>query len=437
MEIRIPNLGEGADSGAVVSIFVKEGDRVTKDQTLVELENEKAVAPIPSPIAGVVKKIYVKVGDKVTVGQAILSIDEESGTAAATSSPSQAVTAAEPKKATEAEGVAAPPKSSAEPLKAVPTNSEYKDESKSGLPPPASPTVRKIAKDLGIDLTIVRGTEAGGRISIDDLKTYIAGLKAAASQSQPLPVGVALPKAAGSSSEKIDFSKWGGILKKPVSSLRQKIAAKMVESWTTIPHVTQFDEADITALMAIRKKYAARYEKKGVHLTLTPLVMKAVFLALKKYPVVNSSFDEEARIAIEVITGESSSFENIVIPAVVFTEPEMAWAGLTETQAREKGIAIKVARFPMAASGRALTSDKTDGFTKLIIEPESERILGMGIVGTGAGELISEGVLAIEMGATAQDLAAVIHPHPTLSETLMESAEAFYGYATHISSKKS
>lgn len=145
---------------------------------------------------------------------------------------------------------------------------------------------------------------------------------------------------------------------------------------------------------------------------------------------------KEARIAVEVLTGENSAFEQIVIPAVVFTEPEVAWAGLTEAEAKQKGIAFEVAKFPWGASGRALTFDRPDGFTKLIIEPESERILGVGIVGHGAGELISEGVLAIEMGATARDLAETVHPHPTLSETLMEAAEVFYGFPTHTLAAK-
>ncbi len=144
---------------------------------------------------------------------------------------------------------------------------------------------------------------------------------------------------------------------------------------------------------------------------------------------------KEARIAVEVITGESSAFQNI-IPAVVFTDPEVAWCGLTESEAREKGISVQIARFPWSASGRALSFDRIDGLTKLVIEPESERILGVGIVGAGAGELISEGVLAVEMGATVKDLAESIHPHPTLSETLMECAEMFYGYSTHAFVRK-
>ncbi len=145
---------------------------------------------------------------------------------------------------------------------------------------------------------------------------------------------------------------------------------------------------------------------------------------------------KEAKVAVEAIAGEESSSEGVVIPAVVFTDPEIAWAGLSETEAREKGIAVEVTRFPWSASGRALTMDRPDGLTKLVIERETERIIGVGIVGRGAGELISEGVLAMEMGATARDLAESVHPHPTLSETLMEAAEIFYGTATSVFARR-
>ena len=145
---------------------------------------------------------------------------------------------------------------------------------------------------------------------------------------------------------------------------------------------------------------------------------------------------KEARIAVDVITGDESSAENLMIPAVIFTDPEVAWCGITETEARQKGIPMEVAKFPWAASGRALTLDRPDGMTKLILEPGTERVLGVGICGYGAGDLISEGVLAVEMGATARDLADSIHPHPTLSETLMEAAEVFYGTATHAFIRK-
>lgn len=145
---------------------------------------------------------------------------------------------------------------------------------------------------------------------------------------------------------------------------------------------------------------------------------------------------KEAKIAVESILGHASAFDDVIIPAVVYTNPEVAWCGLTESEAKDKGIEVNVSKFSWGASGRALTLDRPDGLTKLLVEPETERILGVGIVGVGAGELISEGVLAVEMGATARDIADSVHPHPTLSETLMEAAEGFYGTATHTISRR-
>jgi dihydrolipoamide dehydrogenase len=140
----------------------------------------------------------------------------------------------------------------------------------------------------------------------------------------------------------------------------------------------------------------------------------------------------EGRVAVEAIAGRTVTFEPRAIPAVVFTDPEVAWCGLTETQAAAEGKTVKVARFPWAASGRATTLDRNEGVTKLVIDPETELVLGVGITGPGAGELISEGVLAVEMGALAGDVRLTIHPHPTLSETVMEAADVFYGESTHI-----
>ncbi|MGE5354331.1 MAG: dihydrolipoyl dehydrogenase [Acidobacteriota bacterium] len=149
-------------------------------------------------------------------------------------------------------------------------------------------------------------------------------------------------------------------------------------------------------------------------------------------PMLAHKASHEGRVAVEVIAGHNVEFHPAAIPAVIFTDPEVAWCGLTETEAKEKGIEVKVARFPWAASGRAVTLDRTDGQTKLLIDPKTERVLGVAIVGPGAGEMIAEGVLAIEMAALARDVALSIHPHPTLSETVMESAEVFFGTSTHL-----
>ncbi len=142
-------------------------------------------------------------------------------------------------------------------------------------------------------------------------------------------------------------------------------------------------------------------------------------------PMLAHKASHEGRTAVEAIAGHKVAFEPNAIPAVVFTDPEIAWCGLTETQAKKDGREVKVAKFPWAASGRATTIDRTEGMTKLLIDPESERVSGVGIVGAGAGELIAEGVLAIEMGTLAKDMALTIHPHPTLSETLMNAANIF------------
>lgn len=149
-------------------------------------------------------------------------------------------------------------------------------------------------------------------------------------------------------------------------------------------------------------------------------------------PMLAHKASHEGRVAVEAIAGHKVAFEPNAIPAVVFTDPEVAWCGLTETQAQRENREIKVAKFPWAASGRAITLDRPEGMTKLILDPQTERVLGVGIVGAGAGEMIAEGVLAIEMAALASDVALTIHPHPTLSETVMEAAEVFFGTSTHI-----
>ncbi len=151
-----------------------------------------------------------------------------------------------------------------------------------------------------------------------------------------------------------------------------------------------------------------------------------------KGPMLAHKASAEGKVAVEAIAGHKVAFEPAAIPGVVYTDPEVAWAGLTEIEAKEKGIKVEVTRFPWAASGRARTMDRSDGLTKLIIDPETTRILGVGIVGPGAGELIAEGTLAIEMAAIAKDISLTIHAHPTLSETMMESAEVFFGEATHL-----
>jgi dihydrolipoamide dehydrogenase len=149
-------------------------------------------------------------------------------------------------------------------------------------------------------------------------------------------------------------------------------------------------------------------------------------------PMLAHKASHEAKVAVEAMLGHKVAFEPQAIPAVVFTDPEVAWCGLTENDAKKQGRKVEIAKFPWAALGRALAIDRPDGMTKLVIDPETERILGVGIVGVGAGELIAEGVLAVEMAALASDLKLSIHAHPTMSETMMEAAEVFFGHSTHV-----
>lgn len=277
MDVRVPQLGEHTEQGTVVSILVKEGDAVKEGQTLLELEIEKATAPIPSPVSGRVTKILVKEGDVVSVGQRLMSIAEEGA----------AVTAPEKEEAPRAVETPAASVTTPAPAQTV-QPAGYVYQSKSGFPPPASPAIRKIAMQLGIDLTRVRGTEHGGRITMEDLKTHIQQLQQLAFQPREAAASAAPQKPA----ERVDFSKWGPVERKPMSTVRKVVAQKMTESWVTAPHVTQFDEADITELMALRKKYAKAYEEKGGRLTVSVFALKAIVSALKKYPKVNASIDD-------------------------------------------------------------------------------------------------------------------------------------------------
>jgi pyruvate dehydrogenase E2 component (dihydrolipoamide acetyltransferase) len=283
MDVKLPKLGEGADSGVVVGIFVKEGDTIAKDQPILELENEKAVASIPSTAAGVVEKVFVKSGDRLSVGQRILSLAGGGGDPGAE-------TAAKPAAKPVAKKAAQPaPSAEPEAEEPAPEPEAGEDESQPVAAPVASPSLRRMIRELGIDLTKIRGSEAGGRIVTSDVRAYISKLQKAAAKPAPAAAGAAPVKAAPPS---IDFAQWGPILKKPVSPTRKVIARRLSESWNTVVRVTQFDEIDFTRVGELRKKFAAEFEKKGTKLTLTPFVLKAVADTLKKHPLFNSSLDE-------------------------------------------------------------------------------------------------------------------------------------------------
>jgi pyruvate dehydrogenase E2 component (dihydrolipoamide acetyltransferase) len=290
MDVKLPKLGEGADSGVVVNLFVKEGETIAKDQTILELENEKAVASIPSTGAGVISKIYVKAGDRISAGQRILSLD--GGPTSTTTAP------------------AAAPAAKAPPKKSSPKPAEVEDENETADETIAesdeenlnenfatSPSIRKMAREFGIDLRKIHGSETGGRIISADIRSYLQKLISSAARAK----SSGGKSAAKPAPVQIDFSQFGPILKKPISPLREVIARRMSESWNSVVRVTQFDEIDFSRLNELRKKFAADYEKQNVKLTFTPFILKAVAQTLKQHPIFNSSLDQ---VANEIILKE-------------------------------------------------------------------------------------------------------------------------------------
>jgi pyruvate dehydrogenase E2 component (dihydrolipoamide acetyltransferase) len=383
MDLKLPKLGEGADSGVVVNVFVKEGDTVAKDQPVIELENEKAVASIPSTAAGTVTKIYVKAGDKIVIGQRILSLDGGGAPSAATATAKPTTQRPEPEPE----------------LEESPQPGE--EEAPASVPAPvASPSLRRIARELGIDLGKVRGSGAGGRVEMSDLRAYIQRLQKAVAKGQAVSAAVATP--AKPSPEQIDFSKWGPITKKPITPLRQVIARRMWESWNAIPHVTQFDDADFTRLNELRKKFAAGYEAKGAKLTLTPFVLKAVATTLKKHPVFNSSLDEAAN---EIVFKEY-----IHIGIAVDTEQGLIVPVIRDVDKKSVlDLAKELEQLAAKARDRKVTADELKGgtftisnqgaiggahFTPIVNKPE------VAILGVGRGAMkpvVRDGKVEVRM----------------------------------------
>lgn len=285
MDVKLPQLAEGVESGTVVSILVREGQEIKTDQAIMELETQKAVGSIPAPSSGVVTKVHVKQGMEVSVGQVLISLDPTGESRATGPSGEPAPKASAPPQTQ--------PVSQAPPKAATPQTrlENYRYESKSGMAPPAPPSIRKIARDLGIDLSRVKGSEAGGRINLADLRGYVQRLQQIAFESRRAE---ASPAQAAPLPEAIDFSKWGPIRREKMSPLRRTVSRRMVESWTTIPKINQFADADITEILTLRKKYLSVFEDKGASLTLTAFLLLVLARVLKKYPRVNASLDEGA-----------------------------------------------------------------------------------------------------------------------------------------------
>ena len=328
-EFKIPELGENVTSGDVVRVLVKPGDTVAKDQPLLELETDKATIEVPSTVAGTVKDIKVKQGDKVTVGQLVLTVDGNGASAEKAPSDKAPAERAQPARESREAPKAAAPATSDKPKpqptgapedgglsqetpgrqtssaparesdsSSKPKRGEVVDISRGARTPPpapppapepraaegpsapAAPSVRRLARELGVDIGRVPGSGPEGRISSEDVQAFVRSAMSA-------PQGTAGAAAAPLP----DFTKWGDVERKPMSNIRRKTAEHLSHAWTAIPHVTQHDRADITALEALRKQYSPQAEKAGGKLTMTAIALKIVAIALRKFPDFNSSID--------------------------------------------------------------------------------------------------------------------------------------------------
>jgi len=279
IEFKVPEVGENIESGTVVDILVAVGEAVKKDQDLFEFETEKASLPVPSPCNGTIQEILIEEGDEVAIGQVVMKIDGEIDASA----PAESGTVTETPKV---EAAPQPTQSTSPAPKTPPVASAAlrpSEQIPAQIDIPAAPSVRRFARETGVEVSQVRGSGPGGRISKDDVKTYIkqlltGGMVAATPKTKPLP----------------DFSKWGQIEKKPMSNIRKKTASHLSGCWETIPHVTQFDKADITKIEKIRKAHSTPDRK----LTITPFLMKILAAALKEFPQFNSSVDMENKEVI-------------------------------------------------------------------------------------------------------------------------------------------
>ena len=327
-EFKIPELGENVTSGDVVRVLVKPGDTVQKDQPLLELETDKATIEVPSTVAGTIKEIKIKQGDKVSVGQLVLTVDGNGAAPEKAASEKPPAEKAPPPRETRDAGKSAAPATAGKPKPqpagapedgglsqetpgqspatretepvAKPKRGEVVDISRGARTPaaapapvaaetpaaegpaaPAAPSVRRLARELGVDIRRVSGSGPEGRISSDDVQAFVRSAMSAPQGAGTAAGAAPLP----------DFSKWGEVERKPMSNIRRKTAEHLAHAWNTIPHVTQHDRADITALEALRKQYSPQAEKAGGKLTMTAIALKIIAVALRRFPQFNASID--------------------------------------------------------------------------------------------------------------------------------------------------
>ncbi|MFQ5693820.1 MAG: 2-oxo acid dehydrogenase subunit E2 [Nitrospinota bacterium] len=283
-EFKLPALGEDIESGDVVKVLVSPGDQIEKDQTVLELETDKAAIEVPSPYSGIVQEVHVKAGETAQVGQLILTVETAEKAEKKEEKKKEKKAAAEPKAEEEvrvaAEERETPEKETPSEEREEPRETPSSTEEKTLVH--AAPSVRRLAREIGVDITEVTGTGPGGRISIGDVKGYARGVLHGDGRSAGAPpAAAALP----------DFEKWGPVERKAMTNVRRKTAEHVAGAWSAVPHVTQCDKADVTELEELRRAYAKKAEAAGGKLTITAVVLKWAASALKAFPQFNASVD--------------------------------------------------------------------------------------------------------------------------------------------------
>ena len=312
-EFKVPELGENVEQGDVTRVLVKVGDTISREQSVIELETDKATVEVPSSVAGVVKDIKVKAGDKVKVGAVILTVDDASTSPDTGNGAGAPAAAAEPKPDAKpepkpqekaAEKVVSMPRREAppapaaapEPGRASAVSPKPAEPAKADAPrvrsreapaAPASPSVRRLAREIGVDINEVQGSGAGGRISDEDVKEHARRILSSVGTAVARPTGAPAPVPLP------DFEKWGAVERQPMSNIRRKTAEHLSHAWNTIPHVTQFDKADITPMEELRSKFRKQVEQAGGNLTVTAVLVKVLAAAVTQFPQFNSSLDVE------------------------------------------------------------------------------------------------------------------------------------------------
>lgn len=374
-EFKLPELGENITAATIVGVLVSVGDQIKPGQPVLELETDKAVIEVPSDVGGVVTAVHVKAGQQIGIGQVLLTLEPVGTAEAAPASQAAAAQPAAPAAPTAATSAAPAQVAAAapEPVPPAPTP----ELAGRGEPAPAAPSVRRFARELGVEVADVAGSGPAGRVTMEDVKAHVRA--GAGSRGPAAPAAAPLP----------DFSKWGPVQREKMSSVRRATARNMAQSWPTIPMVTQFDKADITELEQLHSQYGKRAEAAGGKLTPTAIILKVVAAALKRFPQFNASID---------LANEEIVFKQYVhIGVAVDTDRGLLVPVLRDVDQKNLiQLAVELGQIAQKARDRKLTLEEMQGGCFTISN------LG-GIGGTGFAPLVNGpevAILGVSRGST-------------------------------------